>query len=61
MPKLKIEGVGEYEVPIGTRLVNALEDNGGKPLTVENPCTAAAGMPAAPPAGWNSWMENRSE
>lgn len=32
MPKLKIEGVGEYEVPVGTRLVNALEDNGGEPL-----------------------------
>lgn len=32
MPKLKIEGVGEFEVPAGTRLVNALEDNGGEPL-----------------------------
>jgi ferredoxin len=32
MPKLKIEGVGEFEVPKGTRLVNALEDNGGEPL-----------------------------
>ena len=32
MPKLKIEGVGEFEVPEGTRLVLALEDNGGEPL-----------------------------
>jgi ferredoxin len=32
MPKLNIEGVGEFEIPAGTRLVNALEDNGGDPL-----------------------------
>ena len=32
MPKLIIEGVGEFEVPAGIRLVNALEDNGGEPL-----------------------------
>ncbi len=32
MPKLKIEGIGEFEVPTGIRLVNALEDNGGEPL-----------------------------
>ena len=32
MPKLKIEGVGEFEVQSGTRLENALEDNGGEPL-----------------------------
>lgn len=32
MPKLKIEGVGEFDVPEGTRLVLALEDNGGEPL-----------------------------
>ena len=32
MPKLTIEGVGEFEVQVGTRLVNALEDNGGEPL-----------------------------
>ncbi len=32
MPKLKIEGVGEFEVLAGIRLVNALEDNGGEPL-----------------------------
>ena len=32
MPKLKIEGVGEFEVAVGTRLVNALEDHGGEPL-----------------------------
>jgi len=32
MPKLNIEGVGEFEIPTGTRLVNALEDNGGEPL-----------------------------
>lgn len=32
MPKLKIEGVGEVEVEKGTRLVLALEDNGGEPL-----------------------------
>ena len=32
MPKLIIEGVGEFEIPAGTRLVNALEDNGGEPL-----------------------------
>jgi ferredoxin len=32
MKKLTIEGVGEFDVPKGTRLVNALEDNGGEPL-----------------------------
>jgi len=32
MPSLTIEGVGEFDVPQGTRLVNALEDNGGEPL-----------------------------
>ena len=32
MPKLKIENVGEFEVQDGTRLVLALEDNGGEPL-----------------------------
>ena len=32
MPKLIIDGVGEFEVPVGTRLVNALEDHGGEPL-----------------------------
>ena len=32
MPKLRIEDVGDYDVPKGTRLVNALEDNGGEPL-----------------------------
>ena len=32
MPKLIIESLGEFEVPKGTRLVNALEDNGGDPL-----------------------------
>ncbi|MGB2963725.1 MAG: 2Fe-2S iron-sulfur cluster-binding protein [Anaerolineales bacterium] len=32
MPKLTIEGRGEFEVPEGTRLVNALEDHGGDPL-----------------------------
>jgi ferredoxin len=32
MPKLKIENVGEFEVEAGTRLVLALEDNGGEPL-----------------------------
>ena len=32
MPKLKIEGVDEFDVLTGTRLVNALEDNGGEPL-----------------------------
>ena len=32
MAVLKIEGVGEFEVPSGVRLVNALEDNGGEPL-----------------------------
>ena len=53
MPKLKIEGVGEFEVQSGTRLVNALEDNGGEPRT------AAVVMPAAPSAGWSSWMVNR--
>ncbi len=29
MPKLTIEGIGEFEVPAGTKLVNALEDLGG--------------------------------
>ena len=32
MLKLKIEGVGEFEVLKGTRLVTALEDNKGEPL-----------------------------
>ena len=32
MPKLTIKNVGEFEIPSGTRLVNALEDNGGEPL-----------------------------
>ncbi len=32
MPKLTIDGVGEFEISAGTRLVNALEDNGGDPL-----------------------------
>lgn len=32
MPKLTIEDVGEFNIPEGTRLVNALEDNGGEPL-----------------------------
>ena len=32
MPKLKIENVGEFEIQKGTRLVLALEGNGGEPL-----------------------------
>ena len=32
MPKLTIEGVGTVDVESGTRLVLALEDNGGEPL-----------------------------
>jgi ferredoxin len=32
MPKVTIEGVGPVEVETGTRLVLALEDNGGEPL-----------------------------
>ena len=32
MPNLIIEGVGEFEVEKGVRLVNALEDLGGEPL-----------------------------
>lgn len=32
MPKLTIEGVGEFDVEKGVRLVNALEDLGGEPL-----------------------------
>lgn len=32
MPKLTIEGVGTFDVEKGTRLVLALEDNGGEPL-----------------------------
>ena len=32
MPKLTIEGVGVFEIPAGTRLVNALIDNGGDPM-----------------------------
>jgi ferredoxin len=32
MPKLTIEGVGTVDVEQGTRLVLALEDNGGEPL-----------------------------
>jgi ferredoxin len=29
MPKLNVEGVGEFEVPLGKRLVLALEDEAG--------------------------------
>ncbi len=29
MPKLTVEGVGEFEVPAGKRLVNALSDEAG--------------------------------
>ena len=32
MPTLKIAGKGSFEVEAGTRLVNALEANGGEPL-----------------------------
>ena len=32
MPTLKIEGKGSFEIPTGTRLVNALKENGGEPL-----------------------------
>jgi ferredoxin len=32
MPKLNIEGVGIVDIEKGTRLVLALEDNGGEPL-----------------------------
>ena len=32
MPTLKIEGKGSFEVKAGTRLVNALKENGGDPL-----------------------------
>ena len=32
MPELKINGIGEFEITQGTRLVNALEDHGGEPL-----------------------------
>jgi ferredoxin len=32
MPTLNIEGIGEFEVEKGVRLVNALEDHGGEPL-----------------------------
>jgi ferredoxin len=32
MPTLKIEGIGEFEVEKGVRLVNALIDHGGEPL-----------------------------
>ena len=32
MPKLNIEGIGVVDVEKGTRLVLALEDNGGEPL-----------------------------
>ena len=32
MPKLTIDGAGTIDVEKGTRLVNALEDNGGEPL-----------------------------
>jgi ferredoxin len=28
MPKVEVEGYGSFEVPVGTRLVNALEANG---------------------------------
>ena len=29
MPKLTVEGVGEFEVPAGKRLINALKDEAG--------------------------------
>ncbi|MBT7073673.1 MAG: (2Fe-2S)-binding protein [Anaerolineae bacterium] len=32
MPTLKIEGKGSFEIPTGTRLVNALKEKGGEPL-----------------------------
>jgi ferredoxin len=32
MPTLTIEGKGSFEIAAGTRLVNALEANGGEPL-----------------------------
>ena len=32
MPNLTIDGIGNFEVEEGTRLVIALEDNGGEPL-----------------------------
>ncbi len=32
MPTLTIEGKGKFEIAVGTRLVNALEANGGEPL-----------------------------
>jgi len=32
LPRLTIDGVGEFEVEMGVRLVNALEDLGGEPL-----------------------------
>ena len=32
MPNLTIEGLGEFKVPTGTRLVNALVDLGADPL-----------------------------
>ncbi len=32
MPTLTIEGKGSFEVAAGTRLVNAIEANGGEPL-----------------------------
>jgi ferredoxin len=32
MPKLTIDGVGEFVIQDGTRLVNALLDHGGDPL-----------------------------
>ena len=49
MPKLTVEGVGDFDVDTGKRLVLALTDEAGI-----DQLHACGGTPAAPPAGWSS-------
>jgi hypothetical protein len=51
MPKLTVEGVGQYEVPLGKRLVLALEQDAGI-----DQLHAVAGTRAARHAAWSSSM-----
>ncbi len=54
MPTLTVEGVGEFEVAEGKRLVLALTDDAGV-----TSCTPAAVKVVARPVGWKSWRVNR--
>ena len=55
MPKLIVEGVGEFEVESGKRLVLARL----KTLPPIN-CMPAEATRDVPLAGWSSWRVNRS-